>query len=223
MISLKDRTCLITGGTRGIGKEIAILLEKEGCRVVAAGRKDGDVSTKEGIKQLTEKVEEEIMNADMLINCAGIYHRKPIHETTIEEFDYLFNVNVKATWLLTRHYVPHMILSQWGRIVNFGSIASYHGHSDQSLYNATKHAVLGLSRCLVKELNNHHIRVMCVSPAGTQTDMSKALIDTEDHKTFLDPKEIAEHVVFNLKFDNKLINTELRLNRLFMSESEKIM
>lgn len=220
---MKNKRCLVTGGTRGIGKEIATLLKQEGCEVFAAGTKHGDLSNYQGVLWLIEHIKESLENIDILINCAGTYLKKPILDCNYKDFDKIFNINIKAPWLLCKEFIPYMKKNKWGRIVNFGSIASYHGHSNQSLYNASKHALLGMSRSLVKELNDDNIRVMCVSPSGTATDMGKACKGNQDINTFLDPKEIAEHVVFNLKFDKQLVNTEIRLNRMFINPNEKIM
>jgi len=223
MISLKNKKCLITGGTRGIGRELALQLLDEGCNVLAVGTEHGDLSTESGIYQLIDYARKKLGNVDILINCAGVYHKKPINRNCVTDFDYTFNVNVKAPWMLCREFCIDMGDNSWGRIVNFGSIASYHGHTDQSLYNASKHAILGMSRALFKEFNDYNIRVFCVSPGGTQTEMGKECVGTQDFDTFIDPKEVAEHVVFNLKFDKQLVNTEIRLNRLFINKEEKIL
>ena len=222
MINLKDKKCLVTGGTRGIGEAITNRLREEGCHVLAAGKKNGDLSTEEGIMDLITYTENTLGYVDILINCAGAYQKKSIDISETSEFDKIFNINVKAPWMLCREFIPRMINKSWGRIVNFGSIASYHGHMDQSIYNASKHAILGMSRALFKELNDYNIRVFCVSPGGTQTEMGKECLGNQDYNTFLDPKEIAEYVIFNLKFDNQLIDTELRLNRFFIDKKEKI-
>jgi len=222
-MELKNKKCLVTGATRGIGKEIETLLEKEGCYVLGVGSKDADLTTYSDIYKLIKLTKKELGNVDILINCAGTYAKLPIEHTTDDMFFDMYNINILAPWMLCRQFIPHMKEQKWGRIVNIGSVASYHGHADQSVYNSSKHALLGLSRSLVKELNDDNIKVMCVSPSGTQTSMGRACIGDQDISTFLEPKEIAEHVVFNLKFDNQLVNTEIRLNRMFISEKEKVM
>jgi short-subunit dehydrogenase len=222
MLSLKSKTCLVTGGTRGIGKAIATELESEGCTVLAVGKDKGDLATEEGVFQLIEYVDKKIKQIDILVNCAGVYKNKSIDKCTLTDFNDIFNVNIKAPWLLCREYIPDMIKNSWGRIVNFGSIASYHGHMNQSIYNASKHAILGMSRALFKELNDYNIRVYCVSPGGTQTEMGKECLGNQDYSTFLEPEEIAKYIIFNLKFDNQLIATEIRLNRIFITRLEKL-
>lgn len=223
MINLKNKKCLVTGGTRGIGREIVILLLKEGCKVLGVGQKDGDLSKDYGIGDVIDCARDLLKEVDILINCAGVYLNNPISKTDSEDYDYIFNVNVKAPWILCQEFSPEMIKNNWGRIVNFGSVASYHGHKNQSVYNASKHAILGMSRALFKEFNDYGIRVICVSPSGVQTDMGQECLGNQDINTFLEPKEIAEHVVFNLKFDSQLVNTEIQLNRIHIEKLEKIM
>ena len=222
MISLKNKKCLVTGGTRGIGKELAIQLLNEGCEVLAVGKQHGDLSTEEGVHDLIAYTDSKLGTVDILINCAGVYYNNPISQCFTTDFDNIFNINVKAPWMLCREYATDMIIKDWGRIVNFGSISSYHGHMNQSIYNASKHAVLGMSRSLFKELNDYNIRVFCVSPGGSQTEMGRACVGTQDFDTFLEPKEIAEYVIFNLKFDKQLISTEIQLNRIYITRLEKI-
>ena len=222
MINLKNKKCLVTGGTRGIGKEIVTQLLNEECDVLAVGKQHGDLSTEEGVHELISYADSRLGTVDILINCAGVYYNKPIEQSFTADFDRIFNVNVKSPWILCREYIPEMIMKGWGRIVNFGSISSYHGHMNQSIYNASKHAVLGMSRSLFKELNDYNIRVFCVSPGGVQTEMGKECLGTQDFDTFLDPKEIAEYVIFNLKFDKQLISTEIQLNRIYITRLEKI-
>ena len=213
MIPLIDKKVLVTGGTRGIGKEIVAQLREEGCQVLSVGRKDGDLATVTGVGEVVVYTNSVLGNPDILINCAGVYLKKTIQNSTLLDYDYMMNINVRAMWLLCKAFSPYMLQQKWGRIVNFGSIASFHGHPDQALYNTSKHAVLGLSRALFKEFNPYNVRVLCVCPGGVQTDMGRECVGDTDIRTFLDPKEVAQHTVFNLKFDAELVNTEIRINR----------
>jgi short-subunit dehydrogenase len=222
MISLQNKKCLVTGATRGIGKEISLLLENEGCTVFKAGIKDGDLSTSYGVFDLIKTVKNTLSNVDILINNAGRYLKRPIEKCTVADCFNIYNTNVISPWILCKEFIPYMKEQKWGRVVNIGSLASYHGHADQSLYNASKHAILGMSRALFKEVNDYNVRVFCVSPGGTQTDMGQECLGTQEFNTFLDPKEIAEYIIFNLKFNNQLISTEIQLNRIFITRLEKI-
>ncbi len=108
-----------------------------------------------------------------------------------------------------------MIKQKWGRIVMIGSSSSYSGFENSSIYCATKHSLLGLSRALNVELKKKNIRVLSISPASTQTKMGKISTD-QDFTTFLNPKEVAQYVSHVLSFDNEMIVDESRLNRVVM-------
>ena len=102
---------------------------------------------------------------------------------------------------------------KWGRIVNIGSSSAYNGFKNGTIYCSTKHSLLGLSRALYAELKDTGIRTFCISPGSTQTKMGKISND-QNFETFLNPKEIADYVIFIISFDNELISEEIRLNRI---------
>ena len=217
---LKHKRCLVTGATRGIGKEIALALEQEECKVLRVGSKDGDLTTHSGIYKVIELARKELREVDILINCAGTFLIKSLLESTVNDYTDMFNINVLSPWLLSQTFTSDMIQNKWGRIVNIGSISAYQGFFDSSLYCASKHALLGMSRALRGELKSHNIRVYCVSPSATQTDMGKE-IPNENYYTFLNPKEIAEYIIFTMKFDNELISEEIRLNRFLLNRNQE--
>ena len=101
---------------------------------------------------------------------------------------------------------------KWGRIINIGSSSSYQGFSEGTIYCASKHALLGLSRSLFAELKEAKIRTFCISPGSIKTDMGKQ-DKKQNYKTFLDPKEVAEYIVYSINFDKELVTEEIRLNR----------
>ena len=140
---------------------------------------------------------------------------KPIGKSTIEDFDKSINLNVRVPFILSKEFSKDMISKKWGRIVLIGSSSSYSGFENGSLYCTSKHSVLGLSRALNAELRKKNVRVMCISPSSTKTDMGKISVD-QDFNTFLNPKEVAEYIIFVLSFDNEMSIDESRLNRMIM-------
>ena len=150
-----------------------------------------------------------------MINCAGIFQIKPIEKCDDKEFDELLNVNLKAPFLLSKAFSKEMKKKKWGRIINIGSSSSYSGFKNGTLYSSSKHGILGLSRSLSSELKDYNVRVFCISPSSTQTDMAKISTD-QDFKTFLNPKEVAEFVILTISFDSEMIVDEIRLNRMIM-------
>ena len=235
---LKNKNCLITGATGGIGKEVSIQLADQSCNLFLTGRnkkkleslkklliknnpdinieyKEGDLTRLSDIKNIVTNAKHHFGNIDILINCAGIFMIKSIGKSTIEDFDKSINLNVKVPFILSREFSKDMITKKWGRIMFVGSSSSYSGFENGSVYCASKHSVLGLSRALNIELKKKNVRVLCMSPSSTKTDMGKISTD-QDFNTFLNPKEVAEYVIFVLSFDNEMSIDESRLNRMIM-------
>lgn len=148
-----------------------------------------------------------------MINCAGVFPNSFLNDSTIEEFENCFNINVKAPFLLCKEFSKQMIHNKWGRIVNIGSSSSYEGYKKTSVYCASKHALLGLSRSLLDELKEYNVRTFCISPGSIKTEMANVLVE-QDYSTFIDPKEVAELIIYLISFDKEMITEEIRLNRI---------
>ena len=235
---LKKKNCLITGATGGIGEEISKQLATLSCNLFLTStnktkleklkknlRKINtsitietfpvNLDSEENVLELIKHVRKKFASINILINCAGIFMIKSIEKSTIEDFDKSINLNVKAPFILSREFSKDMITKKWGRIMFVGSSSSYSGFENGSVYCASKHSVLGLSRALNIELKKKNVRVLCISPSSTKTDMGKISVD-QDFNTFLNPKEVAEYVIFVLSFDNEMSIDESRLNRMIM-------
>jgi len=234
---LSGKNCLLTGASGGIGKEIAKQLVKNNCNVFLTGKtKDkleklilelesinhnnvkidyfsSDISNVDGITKLISNVNNSFPTIDILINCAGTFPIFSLQNTSLEEFENCFNVNIKAPFVLTKEFAKTMMEKQWGRIINIGSSSSYDGFKDTSIYCASKHALLGFSRSILDELKEFNVRTFCISPGSVKTDMGKVLTK-QDFSTFIDPNEIAQMIIFAISFDNEMIPEEIRLNRL---------
>lgn len=152
---------------------------------------------------------------DILINCAGKFVIKSIHQSTIHDVEEVLAMNMKAPFILTKEFSKDMKKNKWGRIVNIGSSSSYVGFSKGSIYSLSKHAILGFSRSIHQELKKYGVRTFCISPASTRTSMARISKD-QDFSTFLDPKEVAKFVVFTISFNENLVSDEIRLNRMEM-------
>lgn len=234
---LNGKNCLITGSTGGLGQEIAKALLKNNCNLFLTATnakrlsklKDkldtmnenkckinyftGDVTNQNQIKKIISAVRKSFGHVDILINCAGIFHSKSISQSTIEDFDRVFAVNIRTPFLLCKEFSKDMISKKWGRIVNIGSSSSYSGFKNGTIYCASKHSILGLSRSLFNELKEYGIRTYCISPGSIKTKMGK-LSKNQHYKTFLDPSEVAKYVEFIISFNDDLVTEEIRLNRI---------
>jgi len=235
---LKNKNCLITGATGGIGKEIANELAKHSCNLFLTSTNNAkllklknqlkkinksikieflatDLLIQENIQNLFNNIKEKNFPIDIVVNSAGIFIIKSIQQSTIDDYDKCMNLNVKLPFILSKEFSKNMSKNKWGRIVMIGSSSSYSGFENGSIYCTTKHSLLGLSRALNAELKKKNIRVISVSPASTQTDMAKISTD-QDFSTFLNPKEVAKYIVHVLSFDSEMIIDESRLNRIIM-------
>jgi len=234
-IKLKNKNCVITGATGGIGREIAQILASKGCNLFLISTDNEklsllkskiedlydvkiftfatDLSIYEHLEETISKIKERFDSVDILINSAGIFFVDSLVDSSLDNFEKGFNVNVRAPFYLAKIFSVDMVAQNWGRIVNLGSSSSYSGFKNGSIYCTTKHAILGLSRSLHEELKNNNVRCYCVSPASTRTKMGKISTD-QNFETFLDPIEVAETIVFVISLDENLVINEMRLNRI---------
>ena len=236
---LKGKNCLITGATGSLGECIVKEIAKKGCNLFLTSRtpeklKDLKLQTEKEFKDIkvayrpcdlekTSEIYEVISEArntlgtvDVLINSAGIVQFDDLLNSTVEDFDAMFSINVRATFIFCRELVQDMINKKWGRIINIGSTSAYTGFSDSSLYCSSKHAVLGFTRSLFKELIKYNVRAICVSFGSLLSEMGEEVTRKYklDPKTFIDPKEVAKYIAFAISFDEQMISNEVLLNRI---------
>ena len=238
---LCGKNCLITGATGGLGKEIAKEFAKNGCNLFLTGRnndklnslknelensvneikidfEDADLSDDGEIQKLIEKVQGVFANIDILVNCAGVFPVKLLSDSTVEDFENCFSVNVKAAFVLCKEFSQGMISRKWGRIINIASSGAYNGRSKTVVYRASKHALLGLSRSLHSELKEYNVRTFCVSPGPIKTSMGHDIVKNENpderFDSFMNPNEIAEFIAYLISFDNEMVSEEIRLSRI---------
>ena len=238
---LKNKNCLITGATGGLGKEIAVELVKCGCNLFLTGKQEkkleklkGDINqyiknnsvqyqhtdllNSNELNYLIKKIRAKFNSIDILINCAGIFPVNPISKNSLDEYDTCMNLNVRVPFVLAKEFSKDMVKNEWGRIVNIASSGAYNGLKNTTIYRSSKHALLGLSRSLYNELKEFNVRTFCISPGPIKTEMGKDIIKKEnpdeDYESFMNPTQIAEFITFVISFDNNLISPEIRLGRI---------
>ncbi|MEM4789409.1 MAG: SDR family NAD(P)-dependent oxidoreductase [Ignisphaera sp.] len=189
-MKFKDKVVLITGAARGIGKEIALSFAKEGAYVILFDILDevfntakeiegfgvkaiacrGDASNKKDVETCVAKALEVFNKVDILVNNVGIYPIKPFLEMEEEEWDKVFNVNVKSAFYFTKAVLPIMIRNGFGRIVNISSIAgAVVGFPGLTHYSASKAALVGFTKALALEVAQFNITVNAVAPGPIET------------------------------------------------------
>lgn len=205
------KTAVITGGSRGIGAAICFLLAKNGYNVVVnyhhshdaakaveamiAARGESalavyaDVSRTEDIQTLFETASERFGSIDVLVNNAGISRQQVLSDITDADLEELMSVNFGSVFKCCREVLPYMLRNHSGSIINISSIWGICGASCESLYAASKAAIIGFSKSLAKELGPSGIRVNCVAPGMIDTEMN-AHLSTEDIKAFCDETPI---------------------------------
>ena len=218
---MKGRVAVVTGGTRGIGKSIAVDLKKAGCKVVASyhGNDDAalafkketgievmrfDVADFEQCQHAVRRIESEIGAVEILINNAGITRDGFMHKMGEESWDAVLDTNLKSCFNMCRAVIESMRLKAYGRIVNISSINGQMGQMGQTNYAAAKAGVFGFTKSLARECANKNITVNAVAPGYIGTDMVAA-VSPDVMKGILakipvgrlgEPKEIARAVCF---------------------------
>lgn len=185
------KTVLITGGVRGIGLAIATAFLNKGYRVCVSYSKDEESARKAreaGIEAYKADVSKEadvialfsrISRVDILVNNAGVSLIKQLQDTTKTEWDELFSINVGGAFLCSREAAKGMISRQSGLIVNISSVWGEVGASCESVYSASKAALIGFTKALAKELGYSGVRVNAVSPGVIDTQMNAHFSDEE--------------------------------------------
>ena len=219
---MKERA-LVTGATGGLGQELCKNLIAMGMEVYGTGRSKEKLAilNSMGVKTISadltdqnsiEKIIEFIPDVDCLINNAGIFPIKNLDKSSIEDYDKTFEVNVRAPYRLMSYYMSKMKKRKKGNVVNILSSSAFSGSPDTGLYCASKHALLGLTRSAFLETRGSGVNVFSVSPGSMMTTMG-ATDKRQDYSTFIDPKEVADFIVFALKSGGSVVYDEVRMNR----------
>ncbi|MFQ5952736.1 MAG: 3-oxoacyl-[acyl-carrier-protein] reductase [Candidatus Omnitrophota bacterium] len=196
---LENKVSMITGGARGIGKEVAMLFAAEGSNIAicdvneealsaakaeiegATGRKvlaeKVDVTSLEEVEGFVKKILDNLGNLDILVNNAGITRDNLLLRMTEEEWDVVFDVNLKGAFNCIKAVTRSMMKNRSGKIVNMASIIGIMGNSGQANYSASKGGLIALTKTVAKELASRNINVNAIAPGFIQTDMTDKLTD----------------------------------------------
>ncbi len=203
----RSKNAVITGGGRGIGAAVARSLAAAGVSVLVSARSEdeieataqnlrdsgaeawavaADVTDSESVARLHDRALGLMGQVDILVNNAGIAAASPLPKIRLSDWDRLFAVNVRGTFLCTQAFLPAMAERGWGRVVNIASIAGRMGAPYISAYAATKHAVVGFTRSLAMEYAPTGVTVNAVGPGYVATSMVDAAVENISAKTGLD-------------------------------------
>lgn len=235
---MEQKIALVTGAGRGIGAAIARELGRKGFIVgihynssAAPAEKlkeeignafliQADISTAEGCDRIYNEIKARPEPLEVLVNNAGVVKDNPLFHASLDEFQMMVDLNMKATWYLTKRLMRLMIRKRSGRIVNISSVIGSQGNPTQSVYGMTKAAIDNFTKVAAMEMAEYGILVNSVAPGFIETDMTRDL--SEEHKQFIldriplrrigRPEEIAEVVGFLATAGSYITGTVIHVN-----------
>lgn len=220
------RVSLITGGSRGIGKAIALQFASQGLRVAvnyisnrdaadevvklvedagsSAVAVQGDVTKRPDVERIFAETSETLGPVEILVNNAGIISDSLLMRMSDEDWDSVIDLDLRSVFLCTREAIRTMLRSRWGRVINIGSVVGLRGNSGQANYAAAKAGMVGFTQSIAKEVASRNITVNCVAPGYVETDivedlpkeLKQAIMDRVPIGRFGYPEEIAGMVGF---------------------------
>lgn len=207
-MDFKGRTVVVTGANRGIGRAIALYFYDNNANIVFAVRNpkelklsdevasskrvlivEVDVTNEDHIQDMVKASTERFGSIDILVNNAGVDQPCPLLEITEKHLDYVWDVNVKGLVLCSKHVARQMVQQKYGKIINLSSIAGKEGTLYHTAYVSSKHAVIGVTKCMARELITHGITVNAVCPGLINTDMLQDFFKEYAQLTGKSPEE----------------------------------
>jgi len=200
MIELKNKTALITGGSRGIGRACVQFLSKAGADVAFTYNTNEQLANKlcdeytyknkvrsfkvncnneNDIYSVINSVKNDFGKIDILVNNAGIWEKSEIENLSLDKWNKIININLTGTFLFTKYSVPIMKKNKFGRIINISSTAGQRGEAFYSHYAASKGGIIAFTKSLAVELGEYNITVNSVAPGWVKTDMTKDVFENK--------------------------------------------
>jgi 3-oxoacyl-[acyl-carrier protein] reductase len=231
-MKIKNKVACITGASKGIGRAVALAMAREGASISISARDEeqlnktaaearalgstvyvhpGDMSIEDEIKKFIKNTIKELGRLDILVNNAGFGHFKPIAEFATADWDEMFKLNVRGLFISTREALPHLREAGESIIVNVASLAGKNAFVNGGGYAATKHAVIGFSRCLMLEERKHGVRVLVICPGSVATNFFDDHHDTFDPKRdrILKPEDVADSILHMIQLPQRAMVSEI--------------
>ena len=231
-IDFSEKTVIITGGTRGIGSSLVSFFEKTNANVIATGTNKADLEKLSELS-LNKKIKyfhldftkmksinhfidylNSLENIDVLINNAGVNKINKINDIEVNDWDWIYNVNLRGPFILTKSVSRIMMKKKYGRIVNIGSIFGEVSKSKRAAYSTTKWGLIGFTKAVGLDLAKDNILVNTISPGFVDTELTKRILTMEEIEDIIStiplnrlalPDEIAKTVLFLASDQNTYI------------------
>ena len=232
---MTNNVAIITGGGGGIGSAVAQTLAANGMKIALLGGNNleklsatadavrkysdclvipGDLTDMAFLSGAVSQAAEYFGKIDTLINNAGVAQNTPFEAVSVAEFDRIMAINTKVPYFLTQFTLPFLRKSDAAAVINIASVVAHAGYPQQSVYTASKHALLGMTKSIANELHKENIRVHAISPGGVYTDMVKISRPDLTPEGMILPEDIAEIVWFFLSHRGNAVVDEIIVHRV---------
>lgn len=224
-MDLQNKTAIVTGVSKGIGKALVLHLLEKGCKVAGLGQTQPDYTHEnfifiqtdvrqyrvfeEAVKQVQQHFGNEI---HILVNNAGLGYFGYLEDTTLEQWQKMYDTNVNGTFYGCKLVLPQMKAQEYGHIINIASTAGLEGYPQVGAYCSTKFAVRGMTESLYKEVREFRVKVTCVYPGSVKTDFFRNSPGIKPHDYMLQPEDVATAMVQILETPDNYhtVNYEIR-------------
>lgn len=232
-ISLKNKVVIITGASKGIGRESARLFLDAGAKVVMNSRNitdleeakqiiggndentllvEADISDLSNCEKLVNTAIEKFGTIDILVNNAAQFGSYKLENLDIKDFDRIMNANIRAVVYLTKLVSPYMIKNQSGTVINVSSTAGKRGYIGGIAYATSKFALNGFTECLSKELRPNNIRVVTISPSSVDTrDLPESEIKESGKGVFMRMEDVAESIFLSAALPQRAMIKDIEI------------
>ncbi|MCL4506993.1 MAG: SDR family NAD(P)-dependent oxidoreductase [Chloroflexi bacterium] len=218
MVDLTNQVVIVTGAAGNLGSAVAAAFDATGAKIVLVDHQSSrlhaffptmqdqkryylaegvDVSREDMVNRMVAETMTRFGQIDILVNAIGGYRGgKPVHETSLDTWDTMFNLNARSVFITCRAVIPHMLARKSGKIINVSSRAALSGSAESSAYSASKSAIVRLTESISAELRDAGINVNCVLPGVIDTPQNRAAMPKANFAKWVAPAAIADVIVF---------------------------
>lgn len=218
MFDFSNRVVIVTGAAGNLGSAVARAFLSAGAKLTLVDRaadrlqriypdmadspdyffaNSVDLTDADAVQTMVDETFKHFGRIDVLVNTAGGYRAgKPVHETPLETWDFMFNLNARSAFLASRAVAPHMLQQGYGKIVNVAARAALSGRANMAAYSVSKSAVVRLTESMAAELKGAGINVNCLLPSTIDTPANRQAMPNADYSRWVKPEAVADVILF---------------------------